>query len=105
MAQDATVRGVHDGQPVFRRGPDPAAARLTVVLIHGRGGSAASMLTLAEEIGGNDFAVHVRGLDFPAHDPRAYYANAVAYATSARGACASRSTAATAWAGTRSNTS
>ena len=42
---------------------------------------------VAQEIGGEEFAVIVRGLDFPAHDPRAYYANAVAYATSARGAC------------------
>lgn len=44
-------------------------------------------LRLAKMIGGEDFAMHVRGLDFPAHDPRAFYANAVAYATSARGAC------------------
>jgi aldehyde:ferredoxin oxidoreductase len=43
-------------------------------------------LRLAREIGGEAFAVHVRGLDFPAHDPRAFYANAVAYATSHRGA-------------------
>ncbi len=40
----------------------------------------------AQEIGGEEFAIHVRGLDFPAHDPRAFYANAVAYATSHRGA-------------------
>src|ERR687885_521812 len=44
-------------------------------------------LRFARMIGGEDFAVHVRGLDFPAHDPRAFYANAVAYATSSRGAC------------------
>src|ERR1051325_4461586 len=43
-------------------------------------------LRFARQIGGESFAVHVRGLDFPAHDPRAYYANAVAYATSHRGA-------------------
>ncbi len=43
-------------------------------------------LRLAEEVGGQDFAVHVRGLDFPAHDPRAFFANAVAFATSPRGA-------------------
>ncbi len=42
---------------------------------------------VAAAIGGVEFAVHVLGLDAPAHDPRAYYANAVAYATSARGAC------------------
>lgn len=34
-----------------------------------------------------ELAVHVRGLEFPAHDPRAKYSNALAYATSARGAC------------------
>lgn len=43
-------------------------------------------LRFAREIGGEDFAIHVRGLDFPAHDPRAFFANAVAYATSHRGA-------------------
>lgn len=43
-------------------------------------------LRFARSIGGEAFAVHVRGLDFPAHDPRAFYANAVAYATSHRGA-------------------
>ncbi|MCC7106958.1 MAG: aldehyde ferredoxin oxidoreductase family protein [Chloroflexi bacterium] len=42
---------------------------------------------LADMIGGHEFAIHARGLDYPAHDPRAFYANAVAYATSARGAC------------------
>lgn len=34
-----------------------------------------------------EFAIHVKGLDFPAHDPRAYNAGAVNFATSARGAC------------------
>jgi aldehyde:ferredoxin oxidoreductase len=43
-------------------------------------------LRFARSIGGEDFAVHVRGLDFPAHDPRAFYANSVAYATCPRGA-------------------
>jgi aldehyde:ferredoxin oxidoreductase len=43
-------------------------------------------LRFARSIGGEAFAVHVRGLDFPAHDPRAFFANAVAYATSHRGA-------------------
>lgn len=40
-------------------------------------------------IGGNarDFAVHVKGLEFPAHDPRAYFSTAISYATSNRGAC------------------
>jgi aldehyde:ferredoxin oxidoreductase len=43
----------------------------------------------AEEIGGNakEFAIHVKGLEFPAHDPRARFSVALGYATSNRGAC------------------
>jgi len=43
----------------------------------------------SEIIGGNSgaFAVHVRGLDLPAHDPRSHLASAVAYVTNPRGAC------------------
>ena len=43
----------------------------------------------AEEIGGNakEFAIHVKGLEFPAHDPRAKFGVALGFATSNRGAC------------------
>ncbi len=43
----------------------------------------------AEEIGNNsaDYAVHVKGLEVPAHDPRAFVSMGSQYATSARGAC------------------
>ena len=34
-----------------------------------------------------EFAMHVKGLDLAGHDPRAYNAGAVNFATSARGAC------------------
>jgi predicted esterase len=40
----------HAGQPVLRFGPSPAAARLAVVLLHGRGASAEDILALAREI-------------------------------------------------------
>jgi aldehyde:ferredoxin oxidoreductase len=71
-------------------GNDAAATEL-MERIGNRSGSFATRLgegtlRFAREIGGENFAVHVRGLDFPAHDPRAYFANAVAYATSHRGA-------------------
>jgi predicted esterase len=46
----------HRGQPILRRGPDPAAARLTVILVHGRGASAADILSLADEFGVRDVA-------------------------------------------------
>ena len=43
----------------------------------------------ADKIGGtaNEFAVHVKGLEPPAHDPRAKMTVAVGFATSNRGAC------------------
>ena len=39
----------HGGQPILRRGPAIAQARLAVVLVHGRGDSAAGILSLADE--------------------------------------------------------
>lgn len=43
----------------------------------------------AEKIGGTaeEYAIHVKGLELPAHDPRAFFSLAVGYATSNRGAC------------------
>jgi aldehyde:ferredoxin oxidoreductase len=34
-----------------------------------------------------DFVLEVKGMEPPAHDPRAFFGNAIAFATSARGAC------------------
>ena len=43
----------------------------------------------AAELGGQaqEFAMHVKGLEMPMHDPRAFYSIAPGYATSNRGAC------------------
>lgn len=47
------------------------------------------ILDAAESIGSEaeDIAMHVKGLDFPAHDPRAFFGWAISYATGPRGAC------------------
>ena len=47
----------HRGQPVLRHGPAPSAARLTMIMVHGRGASAEDMLGLAAELGIADVAV------------------------------------------------
>lgn len=39
----------HAGQPVLRKGPASAQARLAVILVHGRGDSAAGILGLVDE--------------------------------------------------------
>lgn len=43
----------------------------------------------AETLGRNsvEFSLHVKGLEIPGHDPRAYNGGALSYATSNRGAC------------------
>ncbi|MCL4535231.1 MAG: aldehyde ferredoxin oxidoreductase family protein [Bacteroidetes bacterium] len=41
----------------------------------------------SEKIGGQDFAVHVKGMELPMHDPRCFSSVAVGYATANRGAC------------------
>ena len=56
------MTGVHDAidphanQPVLTRGPAPADGRLTMILIHGRGGSAEDILALCNEIASTDIA-------------------------------------------------
>jgi len=42
---------------------------------------------MSGKYGGEEFAVHVKGLECPMHDPRALWAMALTYATSIRGAC------------------
>jgi aldehyde:ferredoxin oxidoreductase len=44
-------------------------------------------LALVRRYGVEDTAVHVKGLEIPMHDPRAFAGMAVAYATSPRGGC------------------
>ena len=43
----------------------------------------------SEELGKNsvEFAMHIKGLELPGHDPRGYNAGAVGYATASRGGC------------------
>ena len=71
-----------------------AEAMLSVVHMIGRREGLGNLLgegvkRIAEKMGGraSDFAMHVKGLEFSGHDPRAFNGVALGYATSARGAC------------------
>ena len=46
----------HRGQPIVRRGPEPPAARLSAILVHGRNASASDILTIADDLGLADVA-------------------------------------------------
>jgi predicted esterase len=48
------VTDPHANQAVLRHGPNPRDARLAVILVHGRGASAADILGLAKELRVND---------------------------------------------------
>jgi predicted esterase len=50
------TRDPHANQLVLTRGPKPADARLTIILVHGRGASAEDILALAGEFQPNDVA-------------------------------------------------
>ncbi len=41
----------------------------------------------SEKFGGAEYAIHVKGLEAPMHDPRAMWSMALSYATNVRGAC------------------
>jgi predicted esterase len=50
------LKDPHRGQPVLTLGPAPEAARLTMIMAHGRGASAEDMLGLAAEFRTTDVA-------------------------------------------------
>jgi predicted esterase len=52
----ADINDPHAGQLILRRGPSPSVARIAVILVHGRGGSAAELLDLAGDLGMNDIS-------------------------------------------------
>jgi predicted esterase len=49
-----SARDPHGDQPVLRHGPEPRFARLAMILVHGRGGSAEDLLALAGQLGLDD---------------------------------------------------
>lgn len=48
--------GPHQGQPLARTGRAVSEAAAAMVMVHGRGATAENILTLAEELGRDDFA-------------------------------------------------
>ena len=48
--------------------------------------------TMSRKYGGEEFAIQVKGMECPMHDPRALWSMALGYATSIRGACHNRDT-------------
>ncbi len=71
---DNPFSGPHQNQQVVARGPAPEEAKMAMILIHGRGASAQSMLMFADEFKRND--IHYRALQASRHTwyPRSFMA-------------------------------
>ena len=95
FAMEAYERGIIDEKMAGRPlpwGDGEAILHLLKEIAHQRGIGAvlAKGVKQAGEILGplaKEFAVHVKGLELPFHDPRTFTSMAVNYATAARGAC------------------
>jgi predicted esterase len=55
-AAEPAATDPHAGQPLLRTGPPPAEAAAAAIFVHGRGGSARDILTLADELDLPDLA-------------------------------------------------
>jgi len=86
FCMEATERGLMQGP---RWGDANGMLKLIDDIAHREGLGdflAKGLVKVAEEVGGSDFAVHVKGLEVAMHEPRGKVGLAISYATSPRGA-------------------
>ncbi len=88
FAMEATETGTHDFG--IRFGESTKLLPLIESIAHrdGEGNLLADgVMRVSGKLGGEDFAMHVKGLELPAYDPRGAQGMGLVYATSNRGAC------------------
>lgn len=87
-AMEMTEKGIHDFGIRFG---DAVKYHEYLKLMAKREGIGADLALgvkkLAEKYGGEDFAMHVKGLEYPQYEPRGSWGMSLAYAVSDRGAC------------------
>mgnify|MGYP000574252703 CR=1 FL=1 len=87
FAMEATEKGLLDPGINWGDSEDIVQAIDNIVSKDGVGKLLSQGLeSLAKEIGGEEFAVHVKGMEVPLHEPRAKKGLGLSYATSPRGA-------------------
>lgn len=88
FAMELTEKGIKDfglrfgDVDAYLKVPELIAARDGIGVDLGLG-----VKKLSEKYGGSDFAMQVKGLEFPGYEPRGSWGMGLAYATSDRGAC------------------
>ena len=91
MAMEAYEKGVIniEGMDLTWGNPE-AIVRLVEMIAHREGIGdllASGVRAAAERLGEEELAIHVKGLELPMHDPRAFTSMAANYATANRGGC------------------
>lgn len=88
FAMELVERGMLDAKLYFG---EPAGVTELIQDIGHRRGLGAELADgvrrLADKVGGREFAMHVKGLELSAYDPRGSFAQGVEYATTNRGGC------------------
>jgi aldehyde:ferredoxin oxidoreductase len=95
FAMEMTEKKIHDFGIVFGDRENYLRIPEEIAYLRGRGKDLSlGVRELASKYGGKEFAMEVKGLEFPGYDPRGAYGMGLAYATSDRGACHLRAFAA-----------
>lgn len=87
-AMEMTEKGIHDFG--IRFGEMDKYIEYLELMAKGEGIGAELAMgvkKLSEKYGGEDFAMHVKGLEYPQYEPRGSWGMSLAYAVSDRGAC------------------
>lgn len=87
-AMEMTEKGIHDFG--IRFGEMDKYIEYLKLMAKGEGIGAELAMgvkKLSEKYGGEDFAMHVKGLEYPQYEPRGSWGMSLAYAVSDRGAC------------------
>ena len=88
FAMELSERGMLDARLAF--GNPQGVSEMIQDIGHRRGLGdqlAEGVKRMSEKYGGQDFAIHVKGLEMSAYDPRGSFAQGVEYATTNRGGC------------------
>ncbi|MCP4003036.1 MAG: aldehyde ferredoxin oxidoreductase family protein [bacterium] len=88
FAMELQERGVHDSG--IRFGDPEGISELIGDIAHRRGAGdeiANGSRKMSQKFGGHEYAMHVKGLELSAYDPRGSFAQGVEYATTNRGGC------------------
>jgi len=88
FAMEMTESKIHDFATRFGDYESYLKIPEEIAYLKGRGKELSlGVQKLSKKHGGSEFAMEVKGLEFPGYDPRGNYGMGLAYATSERGAC------------------